>query len=126
MRFLGNLVWIIFGGGLILFLFYLLGGVVMCITIVGIPFGIQAFKLSTLALVPFGKEIVTKEKPSGFVALLMNIIWILLPGLEIAITHFVFGLVMAITIVGIPFAKQHIKLAALALLPFGHEVRPIE
>ena len=93
------------------------------VTIVGIPFGIQSLKLSILGLTPFGKEIVDKEKKSGFISLIMNLIWIIIGGIWISLTHVVFGIIMGITIIGIPFAKQHFKLAALAFTPFGKEVK---
>jgi len=117
-----NLIWLIFGG-FIVALAYLLGGILLCITIIGIPFGIQCFKLAGLALWPFGSEIREKEPPSGALAVIMNIIWILLPGLELAIFHLVLALAFAITIIGLPLAAQHLKMTRLALLPFGFEVR---
>ena len=123
MSIIGNILWIVFGGGLVLFLEYLIAGVVLCLTIVGIPFGIQCMKLSLLALLPFGKEIVHTEAASGCLSVIMNIIWILVGGIAISFTHIVFGILCAITIIGIPFAKQHIKIAALALVPFGRTVK---
>ena len=125
MSFLGNLLFFIFGGFLI-FLGYLLGGIVLCLTIIGIPFGIQCFKLAGGVLAPFGREVRETEPPGGAVALIMNIIWIILPGLELAIMHLCLAAFFALTIVGIPLAMQHIKLLPLALLPFGREVRDIE
>ncbi|MGD2128868.1 MAG: YccF domain-containing protein [Lysobacterales bacterium] len=122
MNLLLNLVWLILGGFLIV-LGYLLGALLLCITIIGIPFGIQCFKLAGLALAPFGREIREKEPPGGAVAVIMNIIWILLPGLELAIAHFVFAIAFGITIIGLPLALQHLKMTRLALLPFGFEVR---
>ena len=119
----GNLLWIVLGGGIFLFFEYLLGGLVLCLTIIGIPFGVQCIKLSLLALVPFGKEVTHAKSASGCLSILMNIIWIVIGGIAIALTHLVFGLLCAITIIGIPFAKQHMKLAALSLTPFGHTVR---
>ncbi len=119
---LGNILWIFLGGGIILFFQYLIGGFVLCITIIGIPFGLQCFKLSFLALVPFGKEVRESEKSSGCLSIAMNVIWILAGGIGIALTHIIFGLLCAITIIGLPFAKQHMKLAALSLVPFGKEV----
>jgi len=116
----GNILWIVLGGGIFLFIEYLLGGLILCITIIGIPFGVQCIKLSLLALVPFGKEVTQTRAGSGFISILMNVIWILFGGIPIALTHVVFGILCAITIIGIPFAKQHIKLAALSLTPFGH------
>lgn len=122
MSLLGNILWIILGGGIILFFEYLISGLLLCITIIGIPFGIQCIKISTLALLPFGREIRQTEKAAGCLATFMNIIWILLGGIWISLTHFVFAILCAITIIGIPFAKQHIKLASLALVPFGKVV----
>ena len=123
MSVLGNVLWILLGGGIFLFLEYLLGGVILCMTIVGIPFGVQCIKLSLLALVPFGKEVIQTKSGSGCLAIVMNILWIFFGGIPIALTHVIFGVLCAITIVGIPFAKQHMKLAALSLTPFGHTFR---
>ena len=120
---LGNLLWIFLGGGIFLFFEYLFGGLILCITIVGIPFGLQCIKLSILGLVPFGKEIVTTESASGCLSIFMNILWIIVGGIWISLTHLIFALLLTITIIGIPFAKQHIKFASLALTPFGREIR---
>lgn len=122
MSLLGNIIWLVFGG-LFLFLHYLVAGVLMCLTIVGIPFGLQVIKLAQLSLCPFGKDVVDRGKGSGCLALVMNILWLIIGGLWIALHHLVWALILAITIVGIPFAAQHIKLAGLALTPFGKEVR---
>ena len=118
MSLLGNVLWIVLGGGLIC-LEYLAAGLVLCVTIVGIPFGIQCFKLSLLALLPFGREVQPIERASGCLSIVMNILWILVGGIWIALTHLFFAVLCAITIIGIPFAKQHMKLASLALMPFG-------
>ena len=125
MSVLGNILFFIFGGFLIFF-GYLLGGIVLCLTIIGIPFGIQCFKLAGGVLAPFGREVHETEPPGGTLALIMNIIWIILPGLELAIMHLFLAAFFAITIIGIPIAAQHIKLLPLALLPFGRVVRDIE
>lgn len=119
MSFIGNLLWIFLGGGFLIFLFYFLGGLLLCLTIVGIPFGVQCFKLSLLGLMPFGKEIKEFPRASGCLAVLMNVLWIIFAGLELALVHLIFGLLLAITIVGLPFARQHAKLASLCLVPFG-------
>ena len=121
MNTIGNLIWIIFGG-FIIFLLYLFGSIVLFLTIVGIPFGIQTLKLAVLSLAPFGKDIRQGERASGCLYIIMNVIWIIFAGIEIAITHAVLAILFAITIVGIPFASQHIKLAALALMPFGNDI----
>lgn len=120
---LGNVLWIVLGGGIVLFFEYLLAGVVLCVTIVGIPFGVQCIKLSLLALLPFGKEITHTESGSGCLSVIMNVLWIIIGGIVITLTHVVFAILCAITIIGIPFAKQHAKLATLSLTPFGHTFR---
>lgn len=122
MSILGNVLWIVLGGGIIIFFMYLFGGFLLCLTIVGIPFGWQCIKLSILALVPFGKEVTVKESAGGVLAIIMNVIWILFGGFWIAITHLLLAVLLAITVIGIPFGKQHIKLASLSLTPFGREI----
>ena len=121
MNFLGNLVWLIMGG-LITALMYWLAGLVMCITIIGIPFGVQLFKIGTMALWPFGHDLVPKENAGGCLSITFNVLWILLGWWEIALTHLTFGLILCCTIVGIPWGVQHFKLAIGSLLPFGKEV----
>jgi uncharacterized membrane protein YccF (DUF307 family) len=120
---IGNILWIVLGGGILLFFEYLVAGLILCITIIGIPFGVQCIKLALLALLPFGKEVTQTKSGTGCLSILMNILWIVIGGIVIAVTHLVFGILCAITIVGIPFAKQHMKLAALSLTPFGHTFR---
>lgn len=121
MNLLLNILWFVLGG-FIVFFAYLVGAVLLCITIIGIPFGIQCFKLSILGAAPFGREIREREPPGGAVAVIMNIIWILLPGLELAILHLVLAALLGVTIIGIPFAVQHLKMTRLAILPFGFRV----
>ena len=115
---LGNILWFVLGGFLIAF-GYLVGGVLLCLTIVGIPFGMQAFKLARAVAAPFGLKVVEREGASGCVAVVLNLIWILLPGLELALAHLLLAVVLGVTIVGLPFARQHVKLVPLALMPFG-------
>jgi uncharacterized membrane protein YccF (DUF307 family) len=122
MSLLGNILWIVLGGGLVLFLEYVFSGLLLCLTIIGIPFGVQCFKISVLALVPFGRQVRRSPKSAGALATIMNVIWILIGGIWIAATHVLFAVLCAITIIGLPFAKQHMKLAALSLLPFGAEI----
>ena len=122
MNLLLNIIWLVFGG-FILVIGYLLGAILLCITIIGIPFGIQCFKLAGLALAPFGREVRETEPPGGAIAIIMNLIWILLPGLELAVVHLCLALAFAVTIIGLPIAVQHLKMTRLALLPFGFEVR---
>jgi uncharacterized membrane protein YccF (DUF307 family) len=122
MNLLLNIVWLILGGFVVV-LAYFLGGILLCITIIGIPFGLQCFKLAGLAVAPFGAEVREKEPPGGAIAVIMNIIWIILPGLELALFHLVMAVILGVTIIGLPLAAQHLKMTRLAILPFGAEVR---
>ena len=110
MSFLGNLIWIIFGG-LFLSLGYLFLGLLYCCTIVGIPVGVQLFKLAGLALSPFGRDVEPRGGSLGAGSIVLNILWIIFGGLEMALAHLSLGLVFCITIIGIPFGMQHFKLA---------------
>ena len=92
----------------------------MCITIVGIPFGMQAIQLGIATMAPFGKEVKTNERAGGLLRLVFDVIWLIVAGWGIAIAHLVGGLILAITIVGLPFAKQHFKLIPVALFPFNY------
>lgn len=118
---LGNLIWLIFGGFFI-FVEYIISGLLLCMTIIGIPFGLQAFKLGFMALWPFDKTIGYKPYAPGCLSTIMNILWWLVGGIWIALTHLIFGILLGITIIGIPWAKQHFKLMSLALTPFGREI----
>lgn len=115
MRILGNILWIIFGG-LISFVAWIVAGCIWCITVVGIPVGLQCFKLASLSLNPFGKEV---HYDSGAFSFLLNIVWFLISGIELAVINFILGCVLCVTIIGIPFGKQFFKIAGLALRPFG-------
>jgi uncharacterized membrane protein YccF (DUF307 family) len=121
MNLLGNIIWLIFGG-FVAALAYAIGGLLLCCTVVGIPFGIQCFKLAVLELAPFGRTIETAPQNTGLLRLLFNIIWLLFGGLWIAIGHIIIGLILFITIIGIPFARQHFKLVEVSLMPFGKRV----
>ena len=118
MNFIGNLIWIICGG-LFSAIGWWLAGILWCITIVGIPVGLQCFKMSSLSLNPFGKEVIDE---GGAVSCLLNIIWFFVSGLELAIGNFVIGCVLCVTIIGIPFGMQFFKIARLALFPFGARI----
>jgi uncharacterized membrane protein YccF (DUF307 family) len=124
MRLLLNIIWVIFGGFFI-WLEYLFGGLLLCLTVVGIPFGLQCFKLAGLGLLPFGKDVV--EEPTaaggGALGLVMNLLWVVVAGIWIFATHVVLAAGYAVTIIGLPFALQHLKLAVLSLFPFGKTVR---
>ena len=121
MKLIGNIIWWIFGG-LATAIEYFVASVAMMVTIVGIPFGLQTLKIGMMTLMPFNSTIKDKPKSNGFVSLLMNIIWFFVGGIWITLTHILFGILLTITIVGIPFAKQHFKLAAISMSPFGKEV----
>lgn len=122
MNLLGNLIWLIFGG-LIVALGYIIGGLILCLTIIGIPFGIQCIKIGIATLAPFGLKIVDRAsvngQGTGCLSTFMNILWIFCGGFWIAVAHLVFGALLCITIIGIPFGRQHFKLMALCLTPFG-------
>lgn len=121
MKTLGNIIWVVFGG-LEIAIEYFIGGLVMMLTIVGIPFGLQSMKLGVLALWPFGAEIQRKESQPGCLNMFMNVLWLCVGGIGIWLTHIGFGLLFYITIIGIPFGRMHFRLARLALTPFGNEV----
>lgn len=115
---IGNLIWIFLGGfwNLITWTFV---GILWCVTIIGIPIGLQCFKMARITFAPFGKEI-HREKNSF--KTIINIIWIVLGGFQLAIMHLISAFLLAITIVGIPFAIQQLKFAELALMPFGARI----
>ena len=119
---LGNIIWMIFGGFLA-GLGYIIGGLLVCLTIVGIPFGVQAIKLGVATMSPFGREIVPNQNAADSAHVILNIIWAILFGWEIALAHLLHGLLLYITIIGIPFGNQHFKLIPLALAPFGRDLR---
>jgi uncharacterized membrane protein YccF (DUF307 family) len=121
MKFLGNLVWLIFGG-IIIAIEYFIGSLVLFITIIGIPFGLQTLKMGALAIWPFGRDTRVHERASGCLYIIMNVIWLLFGGIWIAVTHAFFGVLLCITIVGIPFGLQHFKLTAIAINPFGRDI----
>jgi uncharacterized membrane protein YccF (DUF307 family) len=124
MSVLGNIIWLVFGG-FVTGLGYILGGLVLCLTIIGIPFGIQAIKLGTATMTPFGRKIVEDANPNSTLKIVLNVAWLFLFGWEIALVHLFHAVLLAITIIGLPFAKQHIKLLPLSLLPFGRSFERI-
>ena len=121
MKTVGNIIWVIFGG-LFIALEYVIASFLLMITIIGIPFAIQTFKLALVALWPFGTEIKNSEQSGGGASILLNAIWILFGGIWISLSHLILGVLFFITIIGIPFGRQHFKLAGLALTPFGKVV----
>ncbi len=122
MNLLGNIIWLIFGGFMIA-LEYLVSSIILMITIIGIPFGLQTLKLASLAFWPFGREAAVTKRSDGCLSIFMNVLWILVGGIWISLSHLAWGLLLCITIVGIPFGMQHFKLAGVALTPFGRDIR---
>jgi len=119
MNFIGNIIWLLFGG-IIAFVAWGAAGLIMCVTVIGIPFGVQCFKIAGFVLWPFGKEIEIGNFGAG--GLIFNIIWLIVFGWEFALAHLGIGLIFCITIIGIPFGLQHFKFAKLGLIPFGAEI----
>ena len=119
MRIILNLIWIILGG-LLSAIGWWITGLLWCITVVGIPVGLQCFKLSSISLNPFGKEV---EYGGGAMSFLMNVLWFLFGGLELALGNFLWGCLLCVTIVGIPFGTQFFKIAKIALAPFGATIK---
>ena|SRR5688500_11994640 len=124
MNTIGNLLWLIFGG-LYAAICYVIGGLVLCLTIIGIPFGLQCFKLAGFVLWPFGRMAIGNSSGTGCISLLLNIIWIVFGGIWLAVGHIIFGVLLFITIIGMPFARQHFKLVEISLLPFGKTIVPV-
>lgn len=121
MRTLGNIIWLLFGG-IAIALEYIIASLLLMLTIIGIPFALQTIKLGMLALWPFGFEVTARNQASGCLTIILNVIWILIGGIWICLSHIIMGLLLCITIIGIPFGMQHFKLAGLALTPFGKDV----
>ena len=121
MKILLNIIWVTFGG-LLSALSYLASSLVMMLTIVGIPFGLQTIKLARVSLWPFGTEIQKDEKSHGCLNAIMNLIWWCVGGIPIALNHLLWGIFFCITIIGIPFGMENFKLMKLALFPFGKKI----
>ena len=122
MRLLGNLLWLTIGGGLFTAVQYALLGLLWCITLIGIPFGVQCFKLAAVAIAPFGRDSISMPLSEGWFPIVINAIWLVFGGLVIAVEHFLLALLLALTIIGMPFAAQHLKLATFAVMPFNREI----
>jgi uncharacterized membrane protein YccF (DUF307 family) len=119
MSFIGNIIWLVLGG-IIGAVIWFIAGLLLCITIIGIPFGLQCFKIAGFVLWPFGRDVEIGD--FGACGLLLNVLWILFLGWELAAYHLAFGALLCITIIGIPFGIQHFKLAMLGLVPFGARI----
>lgn len=128
MHTVGNILWILFGG-LVSAISWCLAGVIMAITIVGLPWARACFTIANFSLLPFGREAVNRKGltgvpdiGTGLAGLIGNILWFILAGIWLAIGHFVMGLLLCLTIIGIPFGLQHFKLASLSLAPIGKTI----
>ncbi len=121
MKILGNIIWLLLGGYEAA-IGYFTASIAMLITIIGIPVALQTFKLGLLCLWPFGATVKKTDTPPGCISIPLNIIWIIFGGFMAFMAHIIFGALLCISIVGIPFGKQHFKMAGLALAPFGKEV----
>ena len=118
MKAIANILWVICGG-LLISIHWVVVGLILCLSIVGIPFGIQCFKFANLMLSPFGKDIVYSERTGSF---LLNVLWIIFFGSELALVTVIIGIIWCFSVVGIPIGLQIIKFAKLALMPFGAKV----
>ena len=121
MKILGNLIWLIFGG-FIIAIEYFIGSIILMLTIVGIPFGLQTLKMGSLSIWPFGRTSRMEPQGSGCLYVFMNVLWLVCGGIWIALTHAFFGVLLYITIIGIPFGNQHFKLTEVAINPFGRRI----
>ena len=124
MKTFGNIIWLVCGGFMIA-IEYFIAGLLMMLTIIGIPFGLQAFKVGIMTLFPFGSKVESIEGASGCLSLVMNVVWLILGGFVIMLTHLFWGIILCVLIVTIPFGKQHFKLMCLAFAPFGKRITNI-
>ena len=122
MNIIGNIIWLIFGG-FAAAVGYIWGGLVMMVTIIGIPFGFQLIKIGMLCLWPFGSTFEINNELPGCLSTLLNLIWLFVAGFWLALIHFIFGILLSITIIGLPWGAQHFKMAGFAISPFGRSVR---
>ena len=122
MNIIGNIIWLIFGG-FAAAVGYIWGGLVMMLTIIGIPFGFQLIKIGMLCLWPFGSTFEINNELPGCLSTLLNLIWLFVAGFWLALIHFIFGILLSITIIGLPWGAQHFKMAGFAISPFGRSVR---
>lgn len=124
MRAVLNIIWLVLCGWWMALL-YVIAGVVMCVLIITIPFGLQAFKLAGFMLWPFGRTVI-RRPDAGAGSFIGNVLWVVLVGWELAIGHLVSAFLLAITIIGIPLALANLKLVPISLLPFGRTVVPTD
>jgi uncharacterized membrane protein YccF (DUF307 family) len=125
MSLIGNIIWLIFGG-FMGGLGYIIGGLSTCMTIIGIPFGIETIKVGVATFTPFGKAVIEGPNVGTPLVQILNIIWFFLFGWAIALNHLFWGALLAVTVIGLPFAKQHFKLMVLAIMPFGRSLETVQ
>lgn len=125
MRFVLNVIWLLLAG-VWLAIGYLLAAVILCITVIGIPFGVQAFKLAGYALWPFGRALVPSANRNKGLSVVGNIVWFVLAGWWLALEHLLTGVLLCLTIIGIPLGVASFKMAGAALVPFGKEIVDLE
>lgn len=123
MRLLLNLIWVVLCG-FWMAIGYVLAGILCCILIITIPFGLASFRIAAFALWPFGRTVVVRPD-AGAPSAVGNVIWFLFAGLWLAIGHVVTGIALAITIIGIPLALANFKLIPVSLLPLGRQIVPL-
>ncbi len=119
-----NILWIILGG-MFVFFGYFVAGIALCLTLIGIPWGAQCFKLSILTLFPFGAEVITRfpySTPTSGFNLPLNLVWLVFGGIWIVLNHLVWGALLCLSIIGLPFGLQHFKLMKLSFAPFGRDI----
>ena len=121
MSLLGNIIWVIFGG-FFATIGYFIGGITMCLSIIGIPMGIQSFKIGVAIFAPFGKVSQPNPHFDNLLRLILSVIWLVLFGWVIALVHIIFGVILMITIIGIPFGLQHFKLIPISLMPMNYDL----
>ena len=127
MAFVGNVLWFVFGGGIVAWFFWVVSGILLAVTIIGLPFAIATFRIAVFAAFPFGKELVDARlvgEERVFGTGLANFLWIILAGLWLAISHALAGISYCLTIIGIPFGIAHFKLAIVSFAPLGK--RPVK
>jgi uncharacterized membrane protein YccF (DUF307 family) len=120
-RLILNILWLIFGSGIVLAILYAIAGIICFILIVTIPFGVAAFRLANYALWPFGRTLVRKPS-AGLASAIANVLWVLLAGWWLALSHILTGIAQCLTIIGIPFGIANFKLVPAAFWPLGREV----
>lgn len=121
MTLLGNVIWLVCGG-LFSGLAHIVAGIALCLTVIGIPFGYQEIKIGIATFAPFGCELVERKDANSLLWLVLNVIWLLTFGWVMALHHLLWAVLLALTVVGLPFALQHVKLIPLALMPFGRDL----